>query len=53
MLETVGTTRFEAHCVSIVFGCFGGYITFLRLIRDRQKSLCRINGLKLHASLHY
>ena len=40
MLKTVGATGFEAHCVSIVCGCFGGYITFLRLIRDRQKSLC-------------
>ena len=36
MLESVGTTRFDVHCVSIVCG----YITFLRLIRDRQKSLC-------------
>ena len=36
MLETVGAIKFEVHCVSIVCG----YITFLRLIRDRQKSLC-------------
>jgi hypothetical protein len=36
MLETVDTTGFEVHCVSIVCA----YITFLRLIRTRQKSLC-------------
>lgn len=38
MLETVGTTKFEVHCVSIVCA----YITFLRLIRADQKSLCVI-----------
>jgi hypothetical protein len=44
MLETVGATGFEAHCMSIVCG----YITFLSLIRNRQKSLCLI----IHEILH-
>ena len=48
MLETVGATGFEVHCMRIVCG----YITFLRLIRTRQKSLCCINGLKLHTKLN-
>jgi hypothetical protein len=37
MLESVGATGFDAHSMSIVCGCFGGC---LRLIRNRQKSLC-------------